>query len=214
MVLAGCADRTPTAADANGPYALDSGDKLRILMFGQEALSNSYAVDGADKITMPLVGAVGARGMSTEALTQATAVRLRQGYVREPHVAVEVETYQPIHSSPVVSSPESVPCCDGHYPCYRPAVRVCRHPVAANLYGRLCRLLRCLWRKRIIDSNHWRHYFLLLGLAWGLMTASRSYLAFPLHPTRAPGGGALELRAASQCCPRFPPPALLRLDLI
>ena len=66
----------------------------------------------------------------------------------------------------------------------------------------------------IIDSNHWRHYFLLLGLTWGLMTASRSYLAFPLHPTRAPGGGALELRAASQCCPRFPPPALLRLDLI
>jgi hypothetical protein len=31
----------------------------------------------------------------------------------------------------------------------------------------------------IIDSNHWRHYFLLLGLAWGLMTASRSYLAHP-----------------------------------
>jgi len=105
MVLAGCADRAPTAADANGPYALDSGDKLRILVFGQEALSNSYAVDGADKITMPLIGAV---GMSTDALTQATAVRLRQGYVREPHVAVEVETYQPIHSSPVVSSPESV----------------------------------------------------------------------------------------------------------
>jgi hypothetical protein len=34
----------------------------------------------------------------------------------------------------------------------------------------------------IIDSNHWRHYFLLLGLAWGLMTASRSYLA---HPNRS-----------------------------
>lgn len=34
----------------------------------------------------------------------------------------------------------------------------------------------------IIDSNHWRHYFLLLGLAWGLMTASRSYLAAPIAP--------------------------------
>jgi hypothetical protein len=33
----------------------------------------------------------------------------------------------------------------------------------------------------IIDSNHWRHYFLLLGLLWGLMTASRSYLAFVDH---------------------------------
>ena len=28
----------------------------------------------------------------------------------------------------------------------------------------------------IIDSDHWRHYFLLLGVLWGLMTASRPYL--------------------------------------
>jgi O-antigen ligase len=27
----------------------------------------------------------------------------------------------------------------------------------------------------VIDSNHWRHYFLLLGVLWGLMTASRPY---------------------------------------
>ena len=105
MVLAGCADRTPTAADANGPYALDSGDKLRILVFGQEALSNSYAVDAAGKITMPLIGAVRARGMSTEALSQAIAVRLRQGYVREPHVAVEVETYRPFFVLGEITTP-------------------------------------------------------------------------------------------------------------
>ena len=82
IVLAGCADWTPPppAADANGPYALDSGDKLQILVFGQEALSNSSAVDAAGKITMPLIGAVRARRMSTEApLSQAIAVRLRQG---------------------------------------------------------------------------------------------------------------------------------------
>ena len=28
----------------------------------------------------------------------------------------------------------------------------------------------------IIDSDHWRHYFLLLGVLWGLMAASRPYL--------------------------------------
>jgi hypothetical protein len=27
----------------------------------------------------------------------------------------------------------------------------------------------------IIDSDHWRHYFLLVGTLWGLMTASRAY---------------------------------------
>jgi hypothetical protein len=29
----------------------------------------------------------------------------------------------------------------------------------------------------IIDSDHWRHYFLLVGALWGLMMASRPYLA-------------------------------------
>jgi hypothetical protein len=37
----------------------------------------------------------------------------------------------------------------------------------------------------VIDSNHWRHYFLLLGLAWGLMAASRSHLALPNHSASA-----------------------------
>jgi hypothetical protein len=28
----------------------------------------------------------------------------------------------------------------------------------------------------IIDSDHWRHYFLLIGVIWGLMAVSRSYV--------------------------------------
>jgi hypothetical protein len=27
----------------------------------------------------------------------------------------------------------------------------------------------------IIDIDHWRHYFLILGVLWGLMAASRPY---------------------------------------
>jgi hypothetical protein len=37
----------------------------------------------------------------------------------------------------------------------------------------------------IIDIDHWRHYFLILGVLWGLMAASRPYLApAPQHPLR------------------------------
>lgn len=79
----------------DAPYALDSGDKLRVVVFGQEGLSNSYAVDGAGKIAMPLIGAVEARGKTTDDLGRAIAQQLRKGFVREPHVAVEVETYRP-----------------------------------------------------------------------------------------------------------------------
>ncbi len=39
----------------------------------------------------------------------------------------------------------------------------------------------------IIDSDHWRHYFLILGVLWGLMAATRSYRrsAFALAATAA-----------------------------
>jgi hypothetical protein len=69
----------------------------------------------------------------------------------------------------------------------------------------------------IIDSNHWRHFFLLLGLAWGLMTASRSYLAFPHRPAHAPAVGDLGLEGRSakvHAIPATHSAASKRLDLI
>jgi polysaccharide export outer membrane protein len=94
---AGCASMPVPAADPafETPYVLDAGDKLRVVVFGQEGLTNSYAVDGAGRIAMPLIGAVEARGKTTDELGRTIATRLRAGYVREPHVAVEVEAYRP-----------------------------------------------------------------------------------------------------------------------
>src|SRR5262245_1677161 len=77
------------------PYTLDSGDRLRIVVFGQEGLTSTYIVDATGKISMPLIGAVNARGCTTTQLARLIADRLRNGYVREPHVAVEVEIYRP-----------------------------------------------------------------------------------------------------------------------
>ena len=39
----------------------------------------------------------------------------------------------------------------------------------------------------IIDSDHWRHYFLILGILWGLMAVSQAYLrAVARAPSSAP----------------------------
>ena len=64
-------------------------------MFGQDSLSNSYAVDGSGNIAMPLIGLVKAEGHSTQALGQEIEARLRNGYLRQPRVSVEVEAYRP-----------------------------------------------------------------------------------------------------------------------
>jgi polysaccharide export outer membrane protein len=81
--------------DVNAPYTLASGDRLRIIVFGQDSLSNSYSVDGAGRISMPLIGPVPAQGATTAQLERAIESRLRGGFLREPKVSVEVEAYRP-----------------------------------------------------------------------------------------------------------------------
>jgi polysaccharide export outer membrane protein len=90
-------------------YSLDSGDKLRIVVFGQEGLTNSYVVDAGGNINMPLVGTLPARGVTTQQLVGLITQRLKQGYVREPHVSVEVETYRPFFILGEVNNPGQYP---------------------------------------------------------------------------------------------------------
>jgi polysaccharide export outer membrane protein len=99
----------PVVSRPEPPYALDTGDKLRIVVFGQEGLSNSYFVDAAGQVTIPLIGAVGARGLTTQGLARAIAAKLRAGFIREPHVAIEVETYRPFFILGEVTQPGQYP---------------------------------------------------------------------------------------------------------
>jgi polysaccharide biosynthesis/export protein len=94
---------------ASTAYTLDSGDRLRVVVFGQEGLTNSYAVDTAGNITMPLIGPVRARGHTTTEVSADLVARLRQGFLREPHVAVEVEAYRPFFILGEVTFPGQYP---------------------------------------------------------------------------------------------------------
>lgn len=84
-----------TFGAGNSPYVLGSGDRIRITVFGQENLSRIYPVDASGYISMPLIGAVAAGGMSTFQLEERITAALRQKYVKDPKVTVEVETYRP-----------------------------------------------------------------------------------------------------------------------
>ncbi|MCX7298243.1 MAG: polysaccharide export protein [Hyphomicrobiales bacterium] len=90
-------------------YTLDSGDKLRVVVFGQDGITNSYTVDAGGNVNLPLVGTVPARGATTQQLSRVIADRLKQGYVREPHVSVEVEAYRPFFILGEVTTPGQYP---------------------------------------------------------------------------------------------------------
>lgn len=98
--LAGCASYRPAPSAfhevINAPYLLDSGDRLRVTVFEQDSLTNTYAVDQAGYIAFPLVGGVAARGRTTQQIESDIARKLQEGYLREPDVSVEIDRYRPI----------------------------------------------------------------------------------------------------------------------
>lgn len=100
MGLAACSGyrQPPTAfhETLTQPYRLDSSDRLRIIVFGQDNLSNTYVIDQAGYISFPLIGNVAARGKTQQGLAAEIATKLRQGFIRDPDVSVEVDTYRPI----------------------------------------------------------------------------------------------------------------------
>ena len=94
-------------------YTLATGDRLRIIVFGQENLSNIYAVDSAGRISMPLIGSVAVGGMSTAQAARTIEARLREGYLREPKVTVEIEAYRPFFILGEVTTSGQYPFVNG-----------------------------------------------------------------------------------------------------
>jgi polysaccharide biosynthesis/export protein len=97
----------PAAYDA--AYRLDAGDKLRVVVYGQEGLTNTYAIDAGGAITMPLIGSVPARGRTPASLAAEITAKLRNGYIRDPSVAVEIESYRPFFILGEVAAPGQYP---------------------------------------------------------------------------------------------------------
>lgn len=93
----------------NATYTLDSGDKVRVIVFGQDNLSNVYSVDGSGAVALPLIGPVRARGLTTFELSNEIAGKLRRKYVKDPKVTVEVQTYRPFFILGEVNKPGQYP---------------------------------------------------------------------------------------------------------
>ncbi len=82
-------------AASDGPYLLDTGDRLRVFVYGQPNLSRLYIVDHDGRITVPLIGAVRARGQTTSALESTIRSRLGSQFVKDPQVTVDIQQNRP-----------------------------------------------------------------------------------------------------------------------
>lgn len=99
------------AADAS--YRLGPGDRVKVTVFGHDDLSGEFAIDGAGRLSLPLIREVAAAGNSAADLEGVIADKLRPDYVKNPRVSVEVLTYRPFYIIGEVKNPGSYPFVSG-----------------------------------------------------------------------------------------------------
>jgi polysaccharide biosynthesis/export protein len=96
-------------ANPYGTYRLDSGDRVRVIVFGQDNLSRVYSVDASGAVSLPLIGPMRARGLTPFELSTDIAAELRRKYIKDPKVSVEVDAYRPFFILGEVKRPGGYP---------------------------------------------------------------------------------------------------------
>jgi polysaccharide export outer membrane protein len=118
VAVAGWSAERPVLADGSvmddtGPYQLDTGDKLRVFVYGQPSISRLYTVDQEGKVSMPLIGGVRARGLTTYGLEKVLRDKLGASYVRDPQVTVDIQQNRPFFIHGEVRSAGQFPFVNG-----------------------------------------------------------------------------------------------------
>lgn len=107
------AEAAALPADVNLDYRLGSGDKLRVIVFGEQDLSGEFDVTGSGKVSLPLIGQVQAAGKTLSEFAQEVGNELKQGYLTNPKISIEVLNYRPFYIIGEVDKPGQYPYTNG-----------------------------------------------------------------------------------------------------
>lgn len=110
MPLSATADAQTAAAAPGTPlgdpeYTLAPGDKIRIIVFGEDNLSGDYAITSAGNLSFPLLGNIAVNGKTVEDLQTALTIALADGYLKVPRVSIQVVSFRPFYILGEVARP-------------------------------------------------------------------------------------------------------------
>jgi len=114
----GAPNTLPSVAPTEGPqdenYKLGSGDKIKLVVYGEDDLGGEYLVDGSGQVQLPLLGQVPAAGMTIhQFVASVTNLFVSEGYLKRPRISVEVENYRPFYIIGEVKTPGQYPYVSG-----------------------------------------------------------------------------------------------------
>lgn len=114
--LAGAAPEpaaTAAASDADTEYTLSAGDKLHVIVFGEETLTGDYVITSGGNLSFPLVGNLKAADKTVEQLQSALETALSDGYVNNARVSIQVIAFRPYYILGEVARPGEYPVSTG-----------------------------------------------------------------------------------------------------
>lgn len=104
----------PVVSSAVIGTRLQTGDTVRVNVYGEEALTGSYVINPSGNIVMPLVGPLKAAGLTRTELEREITNRYASGkYLQEPKVTVDVTSYRPIYVVGEILRPGAYPYTSG-----------------------------------------------------------------------------------------------------
>jgi polysaccharide export outer membrane protein len=103
----------PASADADQTYLLGTGDKVRITVYGETDLTGEFVVGDQGGISYPLIGEIPAARRSVADLKASLTSKLKDGYLQDPRITVEVTSYRPYYVLGEVTKPGEYPYTNG-----------------------------------------------------------------------------------------------------
>jgi protein involved in polysaccharide export with SLBB domain len=130
---------------------LQPGEKIRVTVYGEEALTGDYDINPAGYVAMPLIGTVRAAGHSQSEFGKDLADQYRRGgFLQDPHITVAVVQFKPFYVLGEATNP-------GEYP-FRTGLNV--HSAVAMAGGFTYRASRSYILIRHAGDEVWKEYSL------------------------------------------------------
>ena len=102
-----CDGSSPNESTASG-YRLGPGDRLQVTIFRQPEMSGEFTLDGAGRLSLPLLGELKAGGLTTRELENEIRQQLEiKGFLVNAQVSIQLLTYRPIYVLGEVDNPGS-----------------------------------------------------------------------------------------------------------
>lgn len=133
LFLSNCA--IPPSANIDAPreirldrdFLLTPGDKVKLVVFGEDSLTGEYMVDPHGVITVPMIGEIKAAGLSEAGLQhKVEQLLVDKGFLSRPLVTAAIQTMRPFYILGEVKNP-------GSY-IYQPGMDVSRAIATAGGY--------------------------------------------------------------------------------